>query len=215
MAAATSPVDVCNLALDQLKQGQVTSITAPSTDTENVCARWYDTTRRALLRKHTWSFAKSRRSIPRNSVTPTFGWADAYDLPNDFLRFLFFGDDSVSNYINLTKLYEIEGRQILLDNDNGSSLDLGYIKDEVAVTKFDALFVDLFAVELALRMAFRFTLKNTVVTRIQEIAKELRTEARAINGQERPPRRFQTSKFSSARRDLLSNVAGKNTVFRR
>ncbi len=215
MAAVASSEDICNLALDHLKQGLVTSITAPTTNTEKVCARWYDTTRRALLRKHTWNFAKSRKSISRNVTAPTFGWADAYDLPDDYLRFLFFGDDSIANRINLSKLYEIEGQQILLNNNNGSSLDLGYIKDETVVTTFDALFVDLFAVELAGRMAFRFTLKNTVKKQIKEDLTDLRIEARAINGQERPPQRVQRSRFSSARRDLLSDVASKFTVFRR
>ncbi len=213
MAAPTSPVAICNLALDHLKQGTVTNIEAPTTTTAVICARWYDTTRRAVLRKHTWSFAKTRRSLSRNSTAPSFGYADAYNLPNDFVRLRSIGDDSIGDYKQLTQPYEIEGDQILINNNEGDSLDITYIKDEILVTKFDPLFVDLLAVELALRMSYKFTLKNTVIVRLNEMATILRAEAKSVNGQDRPPRRVERSKYRRARRSLTSNVAGPITVF--
>ncbi len=214
MSAPASAVDVCNLALDHLKQGVITDIENPSTPTEVTCARWYDATRRAVLRAHPWHFAKTRRVISRNAITPVFGFADAYDLPVNYLRFIFFGDDSISDYRQITTTYAIEGRQILLNNSGASSLNLGYIKDEISVTRFDSLFIELLALELALNMSYAFTLKNTVKTRIEDLAKRKRLEAKAINGQERPPIRIENSRFRQARRQLLSNVAGKNTIFR-
>ena len=213
MAAPSSAVDICNLALDQLKQPVITSIDSPTTSAENLCARHYDMTRRALLRKHPWSFAKSRTALSRNATDPTFGYADAYDLPNDYLRLLFFGDDSIGNYQNLSKIFEIENGQILIDNSGASALNIGYMKDETSVTEFDALFVQLFILELAVNMAYAFTLKNTLVKRLRDDLVDARNEARAINGQERPIRRVERSKFRGARQSLFTNVAGKNTVF--
>ncbi len=210
MAAPNSPIAICRLALDLLKQVSViSSITNPTTTEEKVCARWYDATRRALLRKHFWVFARTRATISRDSVTPAFGYADAYNLPTNFLRLHFIGDDSTNDY---TKKYEIEGRQILLNNSNATSLNIGYIIDAATVSKFDALFVLLLAAELASNMAYSFTGKNTVIERLEATLLRLRTEAKAVNGQDRPPKRIQSSKFQNARRKLYSG-AGKYTEF--
>jgi len=90
MAAPNSPVDVCKLALDLIKQTAIiTNITNPTTEEEVICARWYDSTRRALLRKHFWVFARTRKAISRDSTAPPFGYADAYNLPTDYLRLHF------------------------------------------------------------------------------------------------------------------------------
>lgn len=213
MAAPTSAVDICNLALDQLKQETVTDIESPTTDTEVICARHYDKTRRALLRLHPWSFAKSRKALTRDATDPTFGYADAYNLPGNYLRLLFIGDDSIGNYIHLTKIYEIENGQILIGNSGSSTLNIGYMKDETQVTKFDALFITLFELQLAKNMAYAFTLKNSLVNRLVENLNDAKNEAKAINGQERPIRRVERSKFLRARQHLFTNVAGPNTIF--
>ncbi len=211
MSAPNSPIDICRLALDLLKQRAViASITNPTTTEEIVCARWYDATRRALLRKHFWVFARTRAAIQRDSVTPPFGYSDAYNLPNNYLRKHFIGDDSTNNYI---KDYEIEGRQILINNSGASSLNIGYIIDMTTVGKFDALFVLLFAAELAAKIAYAFTGKNTIIERLENTLATLRIEAKAVNGQDRPPKRIQSSKFQNARRKLTSSGAGKYTEF--
>ncbi len=210
MSAPNSPIAICRLALDLLKQtAVVTSITNPTTTEEKRCARWYDATRRALLRKHFWVFARTRASIPRDSVTPAFGYSDAYNLPTNFLRKHFIGDDSTNDYITDSV---IEGRQILLNNSGATSLNIGYIIDVTTVGKFDALFVLLLAAELANNMAYSFTGKNTVIERLETTLLRLREEAKAVNGQDRPPKRVQSSKFQNARRKLYSG-ADKYTRF--
>jgi hypothetical protein len=207
---ATSKVAVCNLSMDHIAGGIIVNIDNPTTEQEIKCARWYDVTRRALLRAHPWVFARARSVASRDSTTPMHGWADAYNLPNDLIRLNFIGDDSLSD---LKQAYALEGRQILMDNSGATSINIGYTKDEVIVTKFDALFVDLLAVEIAWRVAFAFNLKPSLKNELRLTRDELRIEAKAVNSQERPPVRIQHSKFISARRNLNSNVAGKNTIF--
>ncbi len=289
MAAPTTDIDICNLALDFLKQNKtlVTSITSPTTEEEKTCARWYETTREALIRSHYWVFARKRKQILRVQATVTgatvadpvvvtaaahgfldgdsikitdvvgmtdindtvylvsskttntfeltdiegndidgsaftaytsggivspfvFGYADAYQLPTNFLKLHFIGDDSIRNF----KFdYEFEGDRLLLNNSTGASLNIGYVQNITDVTKFDALFVILLAAELADNMAYKWTLKNTVIQRLETILKGKRAEAKAVNGQDRPPKRVQRSKFLDARRNLTSSVAGKFTVF--
>ncbi len=210
MSAPNAPVDICKLALDLLKQTAIiSSITNPTTTDEIICARWYDTTRRALLRKHFWVFARTRKVILRDATAPPFGYADAYNLPPEYLRLQFIGTDTENNY---KRKYEINGRQLLLNNNEAASLNIGYIQDITIVSDFDALFVVLLAAELAANMAYAFTGKNTVIERLAVILETLRAEAKSVNGQDRPPKRIESSKFRNARKNLYSG-AGKYTIF--
>ncbi len=210
MAAPNSPVGICKLALDLLKQTSVlSSIANPTTKEEKVCARWYDATRRAVLRKHFWVFARTRKSISRDATAPPFGYADAYNLPTEYLRLQFIGNDTENDY---ERKYESNGRQLLLNNSGSASLNVGYIQDITAVSDFDSLFVLLLVAELAANMAYAFTAKNTVIERISLILETLRAEAKSVNGQDRPPKRIESSKFKNARKNLYSG-AGKYTRF--
>ncbi len=210
MAAPNAPIDICRLALDLLKQNSIISnVTNPTTTDEKICARWYDATRRAVLRRHFWVFARTRKSISRDSTAPPFGYADAYNRPNGYLRLQFIGDDTENAY---KRKYEINGGQLLLNNSGATSLDIGYIQDITNVAEFDTLFVLLLAAELAVNMAYAFTGKNTVIERLAAVLDNLRREAKAVNGQDRPPKRIQSSKFLNARKNLYSG-ASKYTIF--
>ncbi len=210
MAAPNSKVKICNLSMDHLKQSAViVNIDTPVTDEEKVCSRWYDAMRRKLLRSHPWVFARSRIVLNRNTIVPPFGYADCYDLPNDFLNLRFIGNDAIRDFKGR---YEIEGRQILINNNGGTTLNIGYTKDEDNVSKFDAIFVTVLALSMAQKMAYRFTLKLSVVNAITAGLREELIEAKAVNGQDRPPIRIEKSKFITARRSL-SNVASAFTTF--
>ncbi len=137
-------------------------------------------------------------------------YKDAYTLPTDFLRLQFIGDDSINDYRND---YEINDDMIVMNNGNAASLDIGYVANITDVTKFDPVFLLLFAHELANNMAYKWTLKNTVIKRLEEQLHRLRAEARSICGQDVPPKRVQTSKFLNKRRGVSSGGAGKYTVF--
>ena len=211
MAAPNSKVKICNLSMDHLKQSAViASIDVPTTDEEKVCSRWYDAIRRKLMRAHPWTFARSRAALNRNATAPSFGYADAYDLPNNFLNLRFIGDDSI---LDIKRKYEIEGRQILIDNGGTVTLNIGYTKDEDDVSKFDAIFVTVLALALAQKIAYKFTLKLSVVNSIKKDLLEELNEAKAVNGQDRPPIRYEKSKYITARRGLSSNVASAFTRF--
>ncbi len=139
----------------------------------------------------------------------SFGYSDTYTLPTDYLRLQYLGNDSVDDY---KKKYEIQGNQILINNSNASTLNVGYIRNETDVTLFDPLFKLLFAAELANNMAYKWTLKNSVIQRLEAILEQRRAQAKAVNGQDRPPKRYQRSKFINARRGV-PNDAGIYTIF--
>jgi hypothetical protein len=201
MALITDPVQVCNLGLSLLKVDPITSIEEPGTDTEAICSLWYDTTRRQVLRAHPWNFAKKRVTLSRNATAPNSGYPDRYALPNDYLRLIFIDDEEEP----LTQIdYEIENGYLLIDNAGAADLDIGYIFDEVNVNAWDELFKRYVAVQMAYNMAYGFSGKTTLVATVKDMLQEVRNEARAINGQDTPPKRVTMSKVLGARRRYSS-----------
>lgn len=207
MAAPSSKVAICKLALDLLLQEQevsVFNIDSPTTEEETVCARWYDASRRSVLRKKPWNFAIKRTTLTANPTAPAFGYSVAFDLPNDFLRLLTVenADTAVRSY-NLN--YQLEGNQILMDGDTTTTLNLKYVWDFTNVAKMDAIFIHVLAAELAYNMSYKFLSSNTDVERMRMIRDERLLEAGAVDGQERPPTRVERSTALNRRRTLGSN----------
>lgn len=198
-----SEVDICNLALARI--GQTKRIAAIEGDDlthpADIMALHYPMTRRRLLRgPRVFNFAKTYASMSRdNTVTPAFGFAYAYKLPNDFLRLLGIGDITEDDDLDFTE-FDVVGQHIYTDEGDGTSLDLYYIKDETLVGKWDAIFVNLMRLELAKDVAYAFTLKPSLVTQLDDELKDVRLEAGAVAGQEKPPRRITRSKYLADRR---------------
>lgn len=198
MSTALSDVEVVNLSLDLLRHSdKVTDINDPESETEALAARWYDVTRRSILRAFPWNFARKRITLSRNATAPAFGYADAYKLPNDYLELVFIGENYDEDY---ETEYSVEDGQILLDNNGASSLQICYIQDVTQVGKFDALFLDLFVAELAIRFANSLTGINKSMKEITSWRNDLRNQARTKNGQENPIKVRQVSRLKTLRR---------------
>lgn len=205
MSAPTAPVEICSLALEYLSDIAITSIDDPTTTPEHIMARWYDMTRRSLLRQHPWNFAIKRTNIARDAIAPAFQYADAYTLPSDFVRHI-----EILSYDGVTTItdFEIEDGKLLCDN-NGGALYIRYVYDAVQVGKFDSLFVDTLALELAMRVCRKVTGSNDLIAGLKEILKDIKADAQGVDGQERPPRRIERSKWKAARARAFS---GSNTA---
>lgn len=199
MAAPTAPVDICSLAMEYLSDQAVTDVDDPKTTPEAICARWYDMVRRSLLRQHPWNFAIKRISLARETVSPVYGYTDAYVLPNDWVRHIEILTTSLAEISD----FEIEDGKLLCSNSAGA-LYVRYIYDARQVAKFDALFVDVLALELAKRICRKITGSNDLISGLNEVLKDLRSDAFTVDGQERPPVRVETSKWRQARTRLSS-----------
>lgn len=194
-----SPVDICNLALDHLKEAPISDIENPITPTEVICARWYDQSRKALLRKHPWNFATKRAALPQLAQAPAFEYSKQFQLPSDFLRLVAIGE------FGTQKRYQLEDGKILTDDINslftdGGALPIRYIYNFTTVTGMDPLFIDLLAIELAMSISFQITGSNTRGQALMGLMKEMAPQAYAIDGQERPPVRIERSKSIRARK---------------
>lgn len=198
--AITSSTEICKLSLDLLQGGSVSDITSASTSIEEVCARWYDHTRRKLLRQHPWNFAIKRAELAASATEPLFGASAQFPVPADFLRLLRVVDED--SRIVGAESYFFENRQLMLRWSDEDVCRIIYIADEEDVTKFDDLFIDLLAVEIAMSIAYLVTQNNANIERLAGIRKTLISAAKSIDGQEQPPESRRASINRMARRTL-------------
>jgi len=209
MARPASAVAICNLSLDLLKESAITIITAPVTKTEALCARWYDLMRQAILEAHNWNFALTSADIARGGdPADTFAssdYTDYYALPNNYLKLRAIADPTVPLG---RRTFEIQGRSLLYSYDESVTLPIWYTKDETDVAKYPALFIKLFSEELALVLGKKITARPSILKDIKEDRNESRRLARAIDGQIRPPKRYESSRIVNAG----LNVASAQTV---
>lgn len=201
----TSETEISNLSLDLLSGPTVTNIVNPTSAIEYLCNRWYDTTRRKVLRAHPWNFARKRIVLSASNISPAFGGSKAFPVPADYMRLLYVVDDNGLPMQSFEYTMEVVGSQKCIVPsalNTGSSLNVVYVYDITDVTRFDPIFVDLLVHELALAMAFKVTESNGSVDRINQIKKDRDTLSRSINGQENPPVLITRSNSIGIRRNL-------------
>jgi hypothetical protein len=195
-----SEVAICNLALDRLGQRAISSIDSPTTEVETICARHYHAVRRELLRSFIFNFAKKYDTWEEaTDVTPPFTYAAAFYLPDDFIRLCVIGDITIGAQITGT-LYDIVESYLYTSSDDSGDLNVVYIYDAKNVLEFDPLFTKLLWLNMANNMAYKFTLKNSIISKIEDEISKTELRASAISGQEKPPIRIQNSKMRDARR---------------
>lgn len=200
MSIPIDEVAICNLALDHLKQASITNIESPTTEVEALMARQYPQARRATLRMHPFNFASHRVALtPSTGNEPVVGYSRAYRKPNDFIRLLSRMD---SDGEPVTTEYDLEGDYILMDGESNSTIYIRYTRDIISVSKFDPLYIDMLAVNLALRVASKFSGTENRSKTLMGLLEDIKRDARAVDGQERPPRLRSRSAFLSARAGL-------------
>ena len=201
VAGATTDVAICNLALARLGQKPISSIDAPTTWIEDLCALHFPMTRQSLFRGYVFNFTKKYAQLTVDATeTPAFGYTNAFALPNDFIRLLALGDVTINNDVP-PNLYDVVNGYVYTDQeDDTDTLNIQYVFDNLVVAKWDALFKKLIRLELAKDMAFAFTLRSTLVNALDIELRDVRLAAAAVAGQEKPPRRIERSRWRDNRR---------------
>lgn len=179
----TTKVSICNEALSMIGAKTIQSF---DDNTENArrCAAIYDSSRRALLRMHPWSFAKRRAQLAPVTTYPAFGYSHAFPLPKDFIRVISAGEYS----------YEFEERHILADTN---LINLVYVSDNDNEQTWDSLFSECMALYLVHKLAKPITGSQTEADSAWQKLQNMLKQARAINGQERPAQDFAADYYPS------------------
>lgn len=154
-----SQVEIANRALIKLGAGRITSITDSSKSAQVMLALW-DTVRRSELSKRYWSFAMVRTTLPALATPPAFGFANAYQLPPDYLKLAQIGDQyippSMADYrTGDDSAWAIESGQLL--TDFGAPLRFRYVRDVTDPGQFNPLFDEVFASKLAAEACYAIT----------------------------------------------------------
>jgi len=176
-----SRIEIANLALTHLGQPPVMALDDGSV-AANTINTLFDPAVAALLRAHVWNFAKARANLPAMAENPAFGYTTQYQLPGDCLRVVRVGQ--YLHALGTTGYYSIEQGRILI-NQTGP-LPVQYVQMVDDAARFDALFVDVLAVRLALDACERLTQSNTKKQILREELEQALRRARRANAIERP-----------------------------
>ena len=198
MSVSNSATDIVNLALDIIKTENINDVAVPGDDKQAVVAnRWYDDVRQNALEGFPWNFASTRSAIPLSATDPTFGFDDAYTLPNDYisLSFIKYWDYPLSKWN-----YMIENGKIYIDNDGAASLQVGYVYDLTQTAKFSPSFKIYLAYALAEKIVYKLTGNATLLTRVTAGKQTAQLEAKAKNGKANPPVAYRQSRMLNGRR---------------
>ena len=84
---ALSAIALCSRALLKLGADGIASFDEGTAEAE-VSANLYPSIRDALLSSHPWSFATGQAALPKLAAAPVADFANAFQLPADFLRAL-------------------------------------------------------------------------------------------------------------------------------
>lgn len=212
--ATASPIDVCNMAMDYLRQPAISSINPPGPKlAEQLCARRYDDARQKQLRQGTvWNFAKDETTILRSGTPDSQRYSDSYTLPTNCVKLLEISGEPVIG--ELFKIdYDIQGREILCRTSGAASIPIVFLKDEKDVSLWHPDFKELVAIQLAVMIGYQLTGKQS---RVDELSKMLSVElpaALSADGQERVPRRVQRSRILNRRRQLGAAQYGTPWIF--
>lgn len=175
--AANSDVGIANGALQALGSSGILAFDQNTPNARSV-SQSYAMTRATLLRNYAWSFAIRRASVAALSTTTIdvgLGALFQYLLPNDYARLLRPIDQRVD--------WQIEGRYIVtLD---ASPLKFRYVADITDPAQFDASFVDVFQIALALDICEEVTGSTAKKQGLRQDYKDSIREARFANAIER------------------------------
>jgi hypothetical protein len=173
-----SVTSICNLALQKLGvNDNIIDLSAAVVAKQRAaieCDTAYHPMRRAVLRENRWNFNSTRAILAPSATAPVFGYNYAYPLPADYMR--------VYECVTSRMPWKVERKSIL--TDYGSSLQVIYGADIEDPTEFDALFVDLLALRIAIQISPRLSQSKTTKDELIQEYKDLRSIAFQVDSME-------------------------------
>lgn len=150
-----SDIQIANRALTKLGASRITSLTDDVKQARAINSCFADL-RDDELRANRWSFSMKRTTLPALSTAPTFGYANQYQVPADFLKIDMVDDRFPSpvmdNYIDSEVLdWVLEGEKIL--TDLSAPLKLRYVAQITDTGMFDPNFREALACRIAAEIA--------------------------------------------------------------
>lgn len=156
-----SVTEICNRAAQKLGAKRITSIDENSI-TAKSCLACYAVLRDSELMMHRWSFAIKRATLAADVPVPTWGRANSFTLPSDFLKLIPpYAEDDAND-----RDWLIENRKII--TDYAAPLYIRYIGQITDPNEMDILFREALAARMAYEMCEELTQSNTKKAELKE-----------------------------------------------
>lgn len=154
---ASSPVEVCNIALRRLGTNPIVSFTEGSKQS-TLCASLYQPTVDRLLREHEWNFAQFRVALNLLATAPVFGFEHQYSLPTNPLCLKVNETDPDDAEYDLENTFDVgTGAMVKVLVTDEPTLRIRYTGRVTDVSLWDASFLDVVAADLESQMARSLT----------------------------------------------------------
>ncbi|MCG5240115.1 hypothetical protein [Azospirillum doebereinerae] len=172
---ALTAIGLCGRALIKVGATAIASFDDGSAEAE-VASALYGPARDGLLSANAWSFATVQASLPRLAVEPVADYANAFQLPADFLRALGAGGDGRGRGVG----YRILGRTLHCDSDRVTLTYIGRPAEE----DFPAFFDQALIARLAAEFCIPLTESSSRAELLASLAEAEFRRARQIDAQQ-------------------------------
>lgn len=176
---AASDVQVCNIALRNLREQPIASMTENS-EPARLCNAFYADALDYYLARHPHNFALRRAILAQKSEAPAYQYAYAYALPTD--PYCIRAYQVWHNGRHWKTGWVVEGRELLTDLD--ADIYLRFIARVTDVRQYAPTFVEAFSSHLASLLAYPLTRDEKVVKKWEDRATDAWKAHRMADGGE-------------------------------
>jgi hypothetical protein len=188
-------IGICNHALMLLAEKTIQSLDE-DTNEARACNVFYQLTRDACLREIKPNFAIARTAQLGAGTAPPFGYASAFDLPQDCTLVL--GVFQAGQPLTDRDGWVREGQQILCNYDAG--IQIRYIRTLPNIEAvMDASFVQAFSAFLAAQLTYTLTSSSGKLTSMVQLYELRKAECENQYGQESSTRMITNTQLTAYR----------------
>jgi hypothetical protein len=187
---ALSATALCARALVKLGARPIMGLEEETAEAE-VCRLLYPSMRDGLLSAHPWSFATAQIRLPRLTDEPAADFANAFQLPPDFLRALSAGAGERGRGLE----YRIAERRL---HANAEDVVLTYVF-RPPESAFPAFFDEALIARLAAEFCLPLTESTSRAEALSRIAEDVFRRVRLIDAQQDMAPRFEDFPLIGAR----------------
>jgi len=197
-----SDTAIANSALVIIGEDRITSLSSDTSRRAVYANQQYPIKRDELLCKYRWGFATKRVALAQLADTPTFGFAYAYALPSDFLKFIgvYDAQQSKANYTATEIIHKIESvddQRVLVTDE--TEVNAVYTYRVTNTLNYDPHFGEALACLLAKNLAGLLTSGPEAYNKAAKLYKDAIREAKEHHAFESTPEVIESSAWVDSR----------------
>lgn len=176
---ATSVIEICNNALNDLGEEAIASL-ADNTKAARLCNQRWPAVRDAVLRAHPWNCALAQAELAASAAPAGWQYGSAFPLPADCLRVL-----SVCRGGSDVRAWEVQAARILCDE--AGPLQVLYVRRIDDPRLFDPLLCEALTARLCATLAYPITASTALAQSFWAAYADKLREARGVDAREASP----------------------------